>query len=575
MLATLRLHFGKILLAAGLVASVLGFIGFRTCNPALTADQSLYRTLRLFYWDYSPWDGAKEIIMPWTLIAAMWLAPLVLTGAIFGVAISLLERRLMAWKARRMSGHTIICGGGSKGRVLAENLKERDFPFVVVERNRERTDLLIAEGLTAVCGDASETAVLARTGIRKALRLVAATGDDHDNLAIAVAAAQAVEGTEPAPSTAIYLHCGDPALCALYQRNRALQDGFGGVPVRVFNHFRNMARRCLQEFPPAPGTGNLHVVLPSLSRLGIALVVEYAMVGHYPGDRGAHVHLVGRRATAETDRLRSLYPAIDECLVLSAVDLPETSRFAAKVAELVAQQPEHDVFTVYPGIEDDHEAFARALELTEHLPDRPGLQILLDTPPGAPVRRLVEQNPALKHRISFLPAGVLTGGYEAIIRDTLDSTARRIHENWLVETRRQADAARARGDEATARSHEAKATFRPWEELSEEQKGANRSQADHIPFKIRAAGLDPSTITPMIWSQLSEAVVETLSRMEHARWAAYLWMTGWKHAPQRDDAAKLHPNLIPYDQLDEMAKNYDRAAIRHLGDYLTTTLPNP
>ncbi len=77
MLATLRLHFGKILLAAGLVASVLGFIGFRTCNPALTADQSLYRTLRLFYWDYSPWDGAKEIVMPWTLIAAMWLAPLV------------------------------------------------------------------------------------------------------------------------------------------------------------------------------------------------------------------------------------------------------------------------------------------------------------------------------------------------------------------------------------------------------------------------------------------------------------------------------------------------------------------
>jgi voltage-gated potassium channel Kch len=575
MLATLRLHFGRILLGAGLVVAVLGFIGFRTCNPALTADQSLYRTLRLFYWDYSPWDGAKEMILPWTLVAAMWLAPLVLMGAIFGVAISLLERRFMAWKARRISGHTIICGGGSKGRVLAENLQERKLPFVVVERDRERVDLLIADGLTAVCGDASETAVLARTGIRRALRLVSLTGDDHDNLAIAVAAAQAVEGSDPAPSLAIYLHCSDPALCALYQRNRALQDGFGGLPVRVFNQFRNMARRCLQEFPPSPGTGVAHVVLPSLSPLGFALVVEYAMVGHYPGDRGAHVHLVGPRAIAEVARLRSLYPAIDQCVVLNTMDLPESSQFAAKVAELVAQFPEHDVFTVYPGIDDDHEAFAHALELNEHLHDRPGLRILLDTPPGAPVRRLVEQNSTLKNRISFLPAGVITGGYEAIISDTLDRTARHIHDKWLEETRWQIDAARTRGDEAAARQHEAKATFRPWEELTEEQKGASRSQADHIPFKIRAAGLDPSTVTPAIWSRLSDADVETLSRMEHARWSAYLWMTGWKYAPQRDDSRKLHPNLVPYDQLDEPTKDYDRAAIRHLGLYLISNNPNP
>jgi hypothetical protein len=196
--------------------------------------------------------------------------------------------------------------------------------------------------------------------------------------------------------------------------------------------------------------------------------------------------------------------------------------------------------------------------------------LLLDTPPGAPVRRLVEKNPALEHRISFLPAGVLTGGYDAIMSDTLDHTARRIHDNWLTETRRQIDAARTRGDEATALKHEAKATYRSWEELSEEQKGANRSQADHIPFKIRAAGLDPATVTPALWSRLSDAEVETLSRMEHARWASYLWMTGWKFAPQRDDARKLHPNLVPYDQLDEATKDYDRAAIRHLSEYLIT-----
>jgi hypothetical protein len=568
MLSRLRLHYFRILLVAGLVAFVLGFIGIKTNLATLPLEIVLYRTMRLFYWDYAPWDSAAEIPMPWTLNVAMWIAPLVSAGAIFGVAINLLESRLMAWKARRMSGHTVICGGGEKGRVLAENLKERKLPFVLVERSKERTDQLIADGLITVCADATDPSALARTGIRRALALVAATGDDHDNLAIAVAAAQAVEHPEPAPLLAIYIHFSDPALCALYQRNRALQDGFGGVPVRIFNHFRNMARQCLREFPPQPGSGNVHVVLPSLTRLGFALVLEYALVGHYPGDRSIHLHLVGRRAAAEAARLRSLYPAIDECLVLEAVELPENCRFAVKVAEILAQQAEQDVFTVYPGIEDDNEAFTRALELTEYLHDRSGVQLLLDIPPEAPVRRLVEKNPVLKKRISFLPAGVLTGGYEAIFSDTLDQIARRIHDNWLAETRRQIDVARTRGDEAAALKHEAKATYRSWEELSEEQKGASRSQADHIPFKIRAAGLDPASVTPALWAQLSDGEVETLARMEHARWAAYLWMTGWKFSPQRDDARKLHPNLVPYDQLDEPTKDYDRAAIRHLSEYL-------
>lgn len=40
-----------------------------------------------------------------------------------------------------------------------------------------------------------------------------------------------------------------------------------------------------------------------------------------------------------------------------------------------------------------------------------------------------------------------------------------------------------------------------------------------------------------------------IQKMEHTGWNAYMRTEGYCWAPQRDDLAKLHPNLIPFDQL--------------------------
>jgi hypothetical protein len=33
---------------------------------------------------------------------------------------------------------------------------------------------------------------------------------------------------------------------------------------------------------------------------------------------------------------------------------------------------------------------------------------------------------------------------------------------------------------------------------------------------------------------------------------------GWTRGPRRDDARKQHPSLVPYDELPESEKEYDR-----------------
>jgi hypothetical protein len=56
---------------------------------------------------------------------------------------------------------------------------------------------------------------------------------------------------------------------------------------------------------------------------------------------------------------------------------------------------------------------------------------------------------------------------------------------------------------------------------------------------------------------LSE-LLEQLAANTHEVWAAQRIKDGWTHGPRRDDARKQHPSLVPYDELPESEKEYDR-----------------
>jgi len=55
-----------------------------------------------------------------------------------------------------------------------------------------------------------------------------------------------------------------------------------------------------------------------------------------------------------------------------------------------------------------------------------------------------------------------------------------------------------------------------------------------------------------------EQLTETLAENAHDNWAVGRLKEGWKPGPARDDAKKLHPCLVPYDELPESEKEYDR-----------------
>ncbi len=74
---------------------------------------------------------------------------------------------------------------------------------------------------------------------------------------------------------------------------------------------------------------------------------------------------------------------------------------------------------------------------------------------------------------------------------------------------------------------------------------------NYIPQPEDTAGVE-------IPAELME-LAEQMARNVHEVWARSRMAQGWTWGPERDDAARRHPCLVPYDELPESEKEYDRA----------------
>jgi voltage-gated potassium channel len=99
-----------------------------------------------------------------------------------------LKRRRMEKEIAKLSGHYIVCGVSHSARVIMEELEKTMRTFVVVEKDRETVERLIADGFKVVEGDATEEETLKRAGVMKAAGVFAVLPSDHYNAFLALTA---------------------------------------------------------------------------------------------------------------------------------------------------------------------------------------------------------------------------------------------------------------------------------------------------------------------------------------------------------------------------------------------------
>ncbi|MDY6913169.1 MAG: RyR domain-containing protein [Planctomycetota bacterium] len=62
-------------------------------------------------------------------------------------------------------------------------------------------------------------------------------------------------------------------------------------------------------------------------------------------------------------------------------------------------------------------------------------------------------------------------------------------------------------------------------------------------------------------SEHLEKLIERLAKNVHNVWAKQRLADGWRLGPVRDDEKKEHPCLVPYEQLPESERQYDRQTV--------------
>ena len=80
-------------------------------------------------------------------------------------------------------------------------------------------------------------------------------------------------------------------------------------------------------------------------------------------------------------------------------------------------------------------------------------------------------------------------------------------------------------------------------------KSKNKSIKHYVPSPaILAVELPPELL------ELSESIAKNV----HEVWAQNRMAEGWTYGPERDDAKRQTPCLVPYEELPESEKAYDR-----------------
>ena len=143
-----------------------------------------------------------------------------------------------------------------------------------------------------------------------------------------------------------------------------------------------------------------------------------------------------------------------------------------------------------------------------------------------------------------------------------EKLARLLHEGYRLRTSGNAD----KNDNDVG-----------FDNLSGDLRNANVAQALRIPGILCLAGmrLEPGEVVPfdkllearsrseeLLRQHLADAVrLDVLAEAEHNGWMIERMISGWKYNRKKDKPNKLHNDLIPYRQLSEETKDYDRLTI--------------
>ena len=517
-----------------------------------TVGDSFYRAVCLFDMGNGYYDE-RTVHADWRFAVGRWTG----LGVVFSAAIAalgaLLRERLVLTVARNVRQQVVVVG--SEGLATKGYDEARDQSRSVIWLG---ADSLAADSFGAIAlpwpPQDHVTTVLSYS--QGAHHVLIAAADDAEALSMV----RAARVTAPkAFITAIMRdeRLAEDAAATLNQPRTRVLSG-AAIAARRLNHIHPpflLAREKAQE--------RIHAVIIGFGQVGQAIARDMIVNCRTTGLALPAITVIDPRAIALEGVLKARVPELEECahftFIPGEMGTESVTPDPTVMADLVAAVG--PLTAAYVCLRSDAAALGAAAMLQSVLRRRnvrkPDIFIRLRD------SNTVGDGLAGSGLDALIPFGDLDEVLTAseFLSDTPDALARAFSEAYRASL------------PAKQRNDPNNNSARPWDSLNETFRQANRDAVAHIPAKLASAGLDP-----VLWRgkpglpKLSPAQplfsdaeqLEALARLEHERWNAQRRMDGWRvtKAPKKDEEMRRHPSLLPYDDLTDEVKEFDRIYVR-------------
>jgi hypothetical protein len=518
---------------------------------------ALYRALGLFdnnndiYGEGEGLDDWRFRIGRFTGLAVVFSTALLALG-------TLLQQRVSTTLARRTKQAVVIIGGDALATTAFE-----------AARQAGRSVLWLGAGAfgaadlrtIALPWPPEDRAQSVREHTGGADHVLVAHGDDAEALTLARAARSVAK---------------EAAITVLMRDVRLAEDAgatLNEAKTRVLSQAAVAARALAQGHPPfliakERRHQRIHALIIGFGQTGQAIARDLIVNCRTTYLALPRITVIDPQAKALEGVLRVRAPEIDACAESVFIEGEISSRAVhpdpAKIARTIAEAG--PLTCAYVCLATDVDALSAAATLQSLL-----RSIDLDAPPiFVRVRELDTIAPggqADRGLDALKPFGDLASILAAseFLSDAPDAAARAFNEAYRASL-----APEQRADPANRSAN-------AWNELDETYRQANRDAVAHIPAKLASAGVNPGrwrwiTGLPRLGTGerlfANDAELEALAELEHERWLSQRRMDGWRWSdlPAKNEARRLHPSMVPYSQLSDEVKEYDRVYVRQTQD---------
>lgn len=578
---------------------LLGFAGsFLTKGPDgkdLKVLDHAYRAIQLFFLD-GVLSDKKTNELDFMANLARFLAPIATVSFLLSWFLGF--HNWLQFLTRPRKDHTVlyglddsslsfILGGESSGlhrNAVIVITEDEENPYVEYCRDR---------GICVIAEDSGTKVALKKARVCSAKAFLALGMNDEKNIETILQVQEMLEDTSKKKSgreqyLKIVAHVEESRLSSRLTYYNRFTEERKNTDTSFFNIYQLCARKTLREHPLELYADIKDVQRPCLAFYGFGkmaeeLLLQAVKVGHFLTHQPIKAIIFDSRANELKSEFFVRYPQIspNKTSGLEAI-IPDIDfvniEFSSYTADFGGNEPPfQEISQHFVSFDSNERSITFALSLREKLLERQKsngpIFVRLSRREG-----LAKLLMPIEHHVgtSKIPDNLHAFGIaeDLLTPDELlnaDEEARRLHEKYIgaVSGLREGQSTWAQASQVS------------WQMLSTFFKNSNRSQADHIPVKLRMLRLSArSDISQVRSTDTGDDVKKSihqngvlLSEVEHNRWTAERLLGGWHYGPQRVDVAKRHPDITAWKDLPEERRKIDRNHIESIANALGGHLP--